>query len=206
MGSLSTSVASTTEDASIAASRHKVCIHVLQEGYSDYRLMRGATALSEAGFSVTIVDVEVERSCSVEENPGGLRLEPIVVPIWHKSRKFEPLFFIVAVKTFILSILRLIHMHANKLFDYLMAGLPVLTSNIGAVVDIVKSYDVGQIVTSVEPGAIGAAINAMLANDTALHRMRQMALEAAKNELNWEKESSQLVHLYEELLVAIGKK
>jgi glycosyltransferase involved in cell wall biosynthesis len=391
--------------SSISSSQCRVCVHVLRQGRSDYRLIRGATALSEAGFSVTIVDVETERTCPVQEYADSLSLEHIVVPTWHKSRKFEPWFFIVAVKTFFLSILRLMCMRAdiyhaceltalpacyivsrllrkplifeiydlqfpvpetgvafwrrvgaylygillprcaavivtspfhtkeirdrfrtpalalvrnipkyrevqktdrlrqylglspstrialyqgyiqsdrgldalvhvapflevdtvivikgkgsdqarlealiadrgvadrikvipfvpydemldwvasadiglivhppdfslnvqtllpNKLFEYLMAGLPVLTSDIGAVVDIVQDYDVGQVVTSVEPGAIGAAINAMLADDAALHRMSQNALEAARNELNWEKESLQLVRLYEDFVV-----
>lgn len=88
----------------------------------------------------------------------------------------------------------------NKLFEYLMAGVPVLTSELGAVVDIVERYDVGQVVRSVEPGAIAAALNALLADDAALQRMRQNALESAKNELNWEKDSLQLVRLYEDIV------
>ncbi len=412
MGMRSTATTSTAGDSSIAASQCKVCIHVLREGRSDYRLLRGATALVEAGFAVTVVDVEAERTCPAEEDLSGLYMEHLIVPGWHNSRRFEPWFFIVAVKTFILSILRLIRMRAdiyhaceltalpacyivarllrkplifeiydlqfpipttgvafwrrvgahlydfllphcaavivtsplhareicnryrtpalalvrnipkyrevqkadrlrrylglspntrialyqgniqsdrgldqlvqeatylesdivivmmgkamgttqtelearitsegvadcvkimppvpheellewtasadiglivhppdfslnvqtllpNKLFEYLMAGLPVLTSDIGAVVDIVQGYDVGQVVASVEPGAIGAAINAMLADDTALHRMSQNALVAARNEFNWEKESLQLIRLYEDFVVRLKGK
>jgi glycosyltransferase involved in cell wall biosynthesis len=91
----------------------------------------------------------------------------------------------------------------NKLFEYLMAGLPVLTSQLGAIVEIIRTYNVGQIVTSVEPEAIGAAINTMLADAVALLRMSQNALEASKNDLNWKKESLQLISLYEEIVAEI---
>jgi glycosyltransferase involved in cell wall biosynthesis len=94
----------------------------------------------------------------------------------------------------------------NKLFEYLMAGLPVLTSQLEAIVEIIRTYDVGQIVTSIEPEAIATAINAMLADDMALHRMSRNALEAAKNDLNWEKESLQLIHLYEDIVARLKEK
>jgi glycosyltransferase involved in cell wall biosynthesis len=94
----------------------------------------------------------------------------------------------------------------NKLFEYIMAGVPVLATQLDAVEEIIRTYEVGQIVTSVEPEAIGAAINTLLSDDTALHRMSQNALEAAKNTLNWEKESLQLVRLYKDVITRLKKK
>lgn len=94
----------------------------------------------------------------------------------------------------------------NKLFEYLMAGLPVLSSRLGAIEEIIRTYDVGQIAPSVEPEAIGAAINAILADETALHRMSHNALQAAKNDLNWEKESLKLVRLYEDIAARLKEK
>src|SRR5207247_7864979 len=76
----------------------------------------------------------------------------------------------------------------NKLFEYLMAGLPVLSSQLDAIAEVLKTYDVGQILPSLAPEDIGASINAMLADAEALARRRQNALEAAKQEFNWEKE------------------
>jgi len=388
----------------------KVCMHVLGQGRSDVRVMRSSSALVEAGFAVSVVDLEIEQNLTIEEEINCFSMQHVNVPNWYSARCFEPWFFIVAVKTFILSILHLIRMRAdiyhaceltalpacyiasrllrkplifeiydlqfpvpytkvafwrrvgahlydvllprcagvivtsplhareicnryrvpavtlvrnvpkyravqktdrlrehlglsphtrialyqgniqsdrglealvhaapfleedivivikgkgrdqaqleelivdkgvadrikvipfvpydemldwvasadiglmvhppdfslnvqtllpNKLFEYLMAGLPVLTSKIEAVVDIVKSYDVGQIVTSVEPEAIGVAINALLADDTALHRMSHNALEAAKNDFNWEKERSQLIRLYEDIAARLEEK
>ena len=94
----------------------------------------------------------------------------------------------------------------NKLFEYLMAGLPVLSSQLEAIVEIIRMYDVGEVVTPVQPEAIGAALNAMLADNTALHRMSLNAFEAAKNDLNWEKERLLLIGLYDDIVVGLGEK
>jgi glycosyltransferase involved in cell wall biosynthesis len=88
----------------------------------------------------------------------------------------------------------------NKLFEYLMAGIPVLTSELGAVVEVIKTYDVGQIVSSLDPADVGAAITTMLADTVALSRMRHNALDAAQREFCWEKEKQRLVHLYQSLV------
>jgi glycosyltransferase involved in cell wall biosynthesis len=87
----------------------------------------------------------------------------------------------------------------NKLFEYLMAGLPVLASPLDAVAEIVQSHDVGQVVSSLAPADVAAAINAMLADSDALARMRRNALEAARQEFCWEKESSQLIRVCREI-------
>ncbi len=90
----------------------------------------------------------------------------------------------------------------NKLFEYLMAGLPVLTSSLDAIVAVINTYDVGQVVTSLAPANIGAAINSMLADHEALARMSCNALKAAKDEFYWEKESQELIRLYQNILAA----
>jgi glycosyltransferase involved in cell wall biosynthesis len=88
----------------------------------------------------------------------------------------------------------------NKLFEYLMAGQPVLSSQLDAIAEVIKTYDVGQIVPSLAPTDIGAAINAMLADTAALARMRSNALEAARQEFHWENESQKLIQLYHTVL------
>jgi glycosyltransferase involved in cell wall biosynthesis len=87
----------------------------------------------------------------------------------------------------------------NKLFEFLMAGLPVLSSSLDAVVEVIKTYDVGRVVRSIAPADIGAEINAMLTDRDALALMNCNALDAARQELNWEKEQRHLVHLYREV-------
>ena len=87
----------------------------------------------------------------------------------------------------------------NKLFEFLMAGLPVLTSSLDAVIDVFKTHNIGQILPSLASEAIGAAINTMLADPAALASMHRNALDAAQNEFNWEKEKPKLIRLYNEI-------
>ncbi|MDQ6661254.1 MAG: glycosyltransferase [Chloroflexota bacterium] len=88
----------------------------------------------------------------------------------------------------------------NKLFEYLMAGLPVLSAPLEAVTEIITTYGVGHIVPSMEPAAVGAAINAMVKDETVLANMRSNALTAAEQTLCWEREGPELVRLYHEVL------
>jgi glycosyltransferase involved in cell wall biosynthesis len=399
--------ASAVKGDTTAQSAVKVCMHVLRRAHTDYRAMRTATALVTEGFEVFMIDVEAERTVSAEEAIDGVCMKHIIMPSWFTSRRFEPWFFVTAVRTFILSLLWLIRIPAdiyhadevtalpacyiaarlrrkplifeaydllpaetniafwrrldrlvtrflawvvprcagvitvslpiaqemqqryhgpevtvirsvptyravtksdrlrqqlglspnirlalyqgglqpnrgldrliraapflasdivivlmgkdmgktqaqletliasegvtdrvkivppvpyaelldwtasadiglnilppdyslsikwclpNKLFEYLMAGLPVLTSELDAVVEVIRTYDVGQIVSSLAPADVGAAINTMLADRVALARMRRNALEAAQQDLCWEKESRRLIHLYHDIL------
>jgi len=93
----------------------------------------------------------------------------------------------------------------NKLFEYLMAGLPVIATSLDAVADILRTYNVGRIVPSLKPEDIGAAISEMLADHDAIASMRRNALEAVQHDLNWEKESQQLIRFYQDILGMLSK-
>ena len=88
----------------------------------------------------------------------------------------------------------------NKLFEYLMAGLPILATPLDAVSDLIRTYDVGQVVCSLAPADVGAAINALMADAAACERMRHNALSAAQRDLCWEKERHQLIALYRSIM------
>ncbi len=88
----------------------------------------------------------------------------------------------------------------NKFFEYLMAGLPVLSSELDAIAEAIKTYDVGKVAPSLAPQDLGAAINEMLADRDGLARMSANALAAARLEFYWEKESQKLLRLYEEIV------
>ena len=87
---------------------------------------------------------------------------------------------------------------SNKVFEYIMAGVPVLTSPLPAVVELLAAYNVGRVVEA-EPVTIGHAITAMLDDVEGLRRMHDNALAAAQHELCWEIEQQRLVALYAEL-------
>jgi glycosyltransferase involved in cell wall biosynthesis len=88
----------------------------------------------------------------------------------------------------------------NKFFEYLMAGLPVLSLQYDAIAEVIKKYEVGKVLSSLAHRDIGIAINEMLADPEGLAQMKSNALAAAKQEFYWEKESQKLIHLYEEIL------
>jgi glycosyltransferase involved in cell wall biosynthesis len=88
----------------------------------------------------------------------------------------------------------------NKLFEFIMAGLPVVTPQLDACVDIVVCYDVGRVIPSLEPRTIAAAITTMLNDVDELARLRANALRAARQELRWDVESGRIVELYGQIL------
>jgi glycosyltransferase involved in cell wall biosynthesis len=85
----------------------------------------------------------------------------------------------------------------NKLFEYLMAGVPVVATELDAVADILRRYDVGVVIPSTEPEVVGKAISAILADIPGRARMRGNALVASQGELRWEMERERLETLYE---------
>jgi len=88
----------------------------------------------------------------------------------------------------------------NKFFEYLMAGLPVLSSQLDAVAEVIQTYEVGQVVPVLTPREVGAAITAMLADPVRLACMREKALAVARREFCWQQESQHLVRLYHNIL------
>lgn len=86
----------------------------------------------------------------------------------------------------------------NKVFEYIMAGRPILSAPLEAVQELIARYDVGQTFPVALPSSLAHAINAMLVDSAALARMRANALRAA-HELNWENEQERLLKVYETL-------
>lgn len=87
----------------------------------------------------------------------------------------------------------------NKLFEYLMAGLPVLSTPLEAIVHVINTYNVGRTVSSLTPVDVARAINHLLADTEALSRMRAHALEAAQHTFCWDKEQLELIRIYQSI-------
>lgn len=79
----------------------------------------------------------------------------------------------------------------NKIFDYLHAGLAVLSSDLYELRKIIRKYDVGLTMSSHDPSHIAERINYMLSNPLQLSHWKKNAKIAA-SELHWDNEKEKL--------------
>ena len=86
----------------------------------------------------------------------------------------------------------------NKFFDYLMAGLPVLASNILTMQNYITRYEVGITVDPQNPAAIADLLDEIADNRDILQRWRKNCIAAAK-ELCWENEEVLLRRAFDHL-------
>jgi glycosyltransferase involved in cell wall biosynthesis len=87
----------------------------------------------------------------------------------------------------------------NKLFEYIMARLPILSNDLISVADIVKCYNIGHIVTDTDPQSLGTAISHLLNDKHALDTYRQNTQRAARK-CCWEREQRKLLNVYEKVV------
>jgi len=88
----------------------------------------------------------------------------------------------------------------NKLFEYLSVGLPVIASNFDLWKEIVEGGDCGLAVDPPSPQPIAGALDYLLGHPGVRRRMGQNARRASHEKYNWERESAQLLNLYQEVL------
>ena len=87
----------------------------------------------------------------------------------------------------------------NKLFEYLMAELPVAVSNFPEMARIVKKHKVGEVFDPAKPQDISRAINSLLNNEDRYQGCRSNTKKV--NQIyNWENEEKKLLELYKDLL------
>jgi glycosyltransferase involved in cell wall biosynthesis len=84
----------------------------------------------------------------------------------------------------------------NKFFEYIMAGIPVLASDIDTFQAYISQYELGMTVDPSDIQAIAARIRLMLSEPQKLSVWRNNARLAAK-ELNWNRESLKMNAIYE---------
>jgi glycosyltransferase involved in cell wall biosynthesis len=87
----------------------------------------------------------------------------------------------------------------NKLFDYIHAGVPVLSSDLVEIKKIISTYDIGDYIDRHDPEHIAKKISTMLHEETILQFWKKNTKIAAEN-LNWEKEEQQLISVYKQFL------
>ncbi|MEA2493024.1 MAG: hypothetical protein QOJ29_935 [Thermoleophilaceae bacterium] len=91
----------------------------------------------------------------------------------------------------------------NKLFEYMAAGIPIACSRFPELVRFVEGLEIGATFEAIEPQAIAAVLNKLLADPVGLEAMSKRAL-AASRELVWENEAAKLLAAYRELVPGSG--
>lgn len=87
-----------------------------------------------------------------------------------------------------------------KLFEYMAAGIPVISSNIPLWQSIVDESNSGVCVNPKDPESIAEAITFLISNKELAHKMGQNGQKAVKEKYNWTIEEQKLIALYEEIL------
>jgi len=85
----------------------------------------------------------------------------------------------------------------NKLFDYLRAGLPVVTSDLQELGQFVRTWGIGEVFDPDDPASIAAAIKRALANREALAAATQN--QELLHSYSWECQEENLAALYQSL-------
>ena len=83
----------------------------------------------------------------------------------------------------------------NKLFDYIQAGVPVLASKIIEVENIIKSYNIGDIIDNHNPEHIASKLNSMFL-DMDRMQLWKKNLQIAGEELCWEVEQERIIEIF----------
>ena len=86
----------------------------------------------------------------------------------------------------------------NKLFDYIQAGIPILSSQLIELEKIIDKYNIGCFVENVSPEEIARNVNFLIENPNKLNKFKLNCIQAAEIE-NWAHEKLKLKKLIEEI-------
>lgn len=91
----------------------------------------------------------------------------------------------------------------NKLFEYMMAGIPIVASDFEEMGRVVREEGVGTVCDPDAPASIAAAVRAIVDDPGAEARFRAAA-RVAIDRYNWDEEEKKLLALYRRLEPAAG--
>ena len=80
----------------------------------------------------------------------------------------------------------------NRFFDYVQAGVPVLSTHAIEVKALIREYEIGTLVDSVDPRAIAEKIIKISSDNIQYQKWKTNTATAALN-LNWEREEQVLI-------------
>lgn len=84
----------------------------------------------------------------------------------------------------------------NKLFDYIQAQIPVVTTYLPEIKNIVHSFNVGEVIKDHSPISIENSIKIVLKNGKNHYRSQ---LDIASKKLIWEKQEEQLLNIFRKI-------
>lgn len=87
-----------------------------------------------------------------------------------------------------------------KMFEYMLAGIPVISSNIPLWQKIVEGNNCGLCVDPKNKKEIANAINVIISNATKAEEMGRNGMNAVVNKFNWKNEAEKLVNMYKLIL------
>jgi glycosyltransferase involved in cell wall biosynthesis len=87
----------------------------------------------------------------------------------------------------------------NKLFDYISAGIPVISGDLPEVTRIITENTCGVIIPEITPDEIGQAVRLLDSNRDLLAVLKQNAKSTSET-LNWDTESKKVFEVYAEII------
>jgi glycosyltransferase involved in cell wall biosynthesis len=84
---------------------------------------------------------------------------------------------------------------SNKLFEYVMAGLPVVASDFPEIRAVVAEWDLGALVDPDDTNAVREALRRLI-DDEALRRRLATNARRARDSLDWSSQAPKLLELY----------
>jgi glycosyltransferase involved in cell wall biosynthesis len=94
----------------------------------------------------------------------------------------------------------------NKLFDYMLVGLPVIASNFPLYREVVEPDRCGLIVDPSKPEEIARAMEYLIDHPDEAREMGERGRKAVLEKYNWDKESERLLQIYDAVLHTEGVK
>ena len=88
----------------------------------------------------------------------------------------------------------------NKLFEYMSAGLPVISSNFDLWKEIIETNRCGICVDPMDSAEIAGAISYLIANPAKAKEMGDNGLKAVRSRYNWGEEERKLLSFYAKVL------
>ena len=93
----------------------------------------------------------------------------------------------------------------NKLFEYMLAGVPVIASDFPLYREVVEPSQCGLLVDPTRPQAVAEAMEYLVKHPQEARRMGENGRRAVLDGYNWERERAKLLHIYATVLDRNGE-